>query len=145
MSAVSYIPKTSLEATIVVDGKYLGLLSIESRRRTPDKLGALIQKACEKHSSIVDIAGHLMAAGWDVTILQDSRCRKLFVCNTSRALDTRSVTWSVEDVLAAAKAMKVKLSRKAAREVLHMVFKKHDASQGINWDVISVWINELRD
>jgi hypothetical protein len=144
MSVVSYVPRTSLEAIIVSDGKYRGLLHIQSRRRSSKKLDALIQKACEKHDNIQEISEFINAAGWDAQILGDNRNRKLFVSDTSRMLDVRSTSYSVQDVISNAQdTLKVRLSVKKAREILHLMIRKHNMDQGITWDVMTFWTQEV--
>lgn len=138
--SISYVPRTNMEAIIVSDGKYRGLINIQSRRRSPEKLDALIQKACEKHDNLPEIVEYIKAAGWDVLVLKDNRHRKTFVCDTSRALDVRTISWSVQSVIDNAKdTLKVKLSVKKAREILREVIRKHDPLQGINWDTLTTW------
>lgn len=138
--SVSYVPRTNMEAIIVSDGKYRGLINIQSRRRSPEKLDALIQKACEKHDNLPEIVEYIKAAGWDVLVLKDNLHRKTFVCDTSRALDVRTISWSVQGVIDNAKdTLKVKLSVKKAREILREVIRKHDPQQGINWDTLTTW------
>ena len=138
--SISYVPRTNTEAIIVSDGKYRGLINIQSRRRSPEKLDALIQKACEKHDNLPEIVEYLKAAGWDVLVLKDNRHRKTFVCDTSRALDVRTISWSVQEVIDNARdTLKVKLSVKKAREILREVIRKHDPQQGINWDTLTTW------
>ena len=138
--SISYVPRTNMEAIIVSDGKYRGLINIQSRRRSPEKLDALIQKACEKHDNLPEIVEYIKAAGWDVLVLKDNMHRKTFVCDTSRALDVHTISWSVQDVIDNAKdTLKVKLSVKKAREILREVIRKHDPQQGINWDTLTTW------
>lgn len=142
MSIASYVPRTNMDAIIVSDGKYRGLVNIQSRRRSPEKLGALIQKACEKHDNLPEIVDFIKAAGWDVYVLRDNMHRTTYVCDTSRALDVRSISWSVQDVIDNARdTLKIKLSVKKAREILREVIRKHDASQGVNWDTLTTWTN----
>lgn len=142
--SISYVPRTNMEAIIVSDGKYRGLINIQSRRRSPEKLDALIQKACEKHDNLPEIVEYIKAAGWDVLVLKDNLHRKTFVCDTSRALDVRTISWSVQDVIDNARdTLKVKLSVKKAREILREVIRKHDPQQGINWDVMTFWTQEV--
>jgi hypothetical protein len=49
--------------------------------------------------------------------------------------------WCVEDVLCVAKDRKVKLTKKQARKILADIDHHHDASIGINWDVIDCHID----
>jgi len=59
-------------------------------------------------------------------------------------MKTITISWSTVDVLAKAEEMDVSLTEEQADEVLDMVERKHDASIGINWDVIEYWINEIK-
>lgn len=51
-----------------------------------------------------------------------------------------SVTWCVEDVLATSES----LTDHQARLVLQQLEKKHDATIGINWEVIEYTIDAMR-
>ena len=53
------------------------------------------------------------------------------------------VTWVIDDVIWRAKDRGVKLSRAEASEVMGKLYKRHDASIGINWEVIDVWIDDV--
>lgn len=48
--------------------------------------------------------------------------------------DTISITWGISDV----KEVRPDLTDKQAREVLSEAKRKHDASIGINWEVLEV-------
>lgn len=50
--------------------------------------------------------------------------------------DQISIVWGVDDVLETARTCNVKLSKDQAREVLQLLERRHDATIGINWDVI---------
>lgn len=49
--------------------------------------------------------------------------------------------WCVDDVLELAENKGITLSRDEALEVMDSVGRNHDAEIGINWDVISHWID----
>lgn len=53
--------------------------------------------------------------------------------------------WSIEDVHRGQKASRSdeELTDDEAREVLRLAEHYHDASEGINWDVLGVWIDEV--
>lgn len=55
--------------------------------------------------------------------------------------DYISIEWHIEDVLHQAKEMKVKITKKEARDVLSLLESEHDATIGINWDTIEHFIN----
>jgi hypothetical protein len=55
-------------------------------------------------------------------------------------MKTISIIWSTEDVLQQAKDMEIELSEAQADEVLEIMKHKHDATIGINWDVIACHI-----
>jgi len=55
--------------------------------------------------------------------------------------DTISVTWHIDDVQAVANDMGIEMNNDTAREILAMVKHYHDASIGINWDVIEATID----
>ena len=59
-------------------------------------------------------------------------------CSLPKAKDEDVIhnDWTTEDILTKAQDMKIKLSKDAARKILHNIDKNFDASIGINWDVI---------
>jgi len=50
--------------------------------------------------------------------------------------------WCYEDVLMLAKMRDITLNKKQACEILAEVERKHDATIGVNWDVIDCHIDE---
>ena len=50
-----------------------------------------------------------------------------------------SITWSIDDVL----SVRPNLSKEQASDVLMHLKKHHDATVGINWDVIEITADEL--
>lgn len=59
-----------------------------------------------------------------------------------QAPDIISISWCTDDVMQCAESNGKKLTTEQARAVLSYLKHKHDASQGINWDVISAVIAE---
>ena len=57
--------------------------------------------------------------------------------------DKAAVIWSIVDVYQAAADKGITLRLADAYEVLDMISDRHDASLGVNWDVISVYIDEV--
>ena len=55
------------------------------------------------------------------------------------------IRWCIEDVLQCAKDNHIKLTKKEASAVLEYLEHKHDATIGINWDVILFWIKEVKN
>lgn len=53
--------------------------------------------------------------------------------------------WSVDDVLIRAKERNIKISRSQAEEIIERIHSGHDASIGINWDVIDVYLDETEE
>jgi hypothetical protein len=51
--------------------------------------------------------------------------------------DKIALVWGVEDVIEQAKSQGKRVSKERAREVLQTILHHHDASIGVNWDVIS--------
>lgn len=51
--------------------------------------------------------------------------------------------WHIDDVFAQAKEMGRRLTVEEAEWVIEHVDSKHDATIGINWDVLSYWIDEV--
>ena len=54
---------------------------------------------------------------------------------------TICIKWGVEDVLHQAKEDGVELSEVDAENILSNIDRKHDATIGVNWDVISAHIS----
>ncbi len=54
--------------------------------------------------------------------------------------DEMSVTWCVDDV----KSIAEDLTDEECREVLRLAKEEHDATIGINWDVLEHWASEVR-
>jgi len=54
-------------------------------------------------------------------------------------------SWNVLDVLAQAENDGVELTSEEAKEILQWIDAKHDASIGINWEVISTYIDRFMD
>jgi len=55
-----------------------------------------------------------------------------------------AVSWDLQDIKDRAKEMGVKLKHVEAADILFRLLHKHDASVGINWDVIEEYIR-MRD
>lgn len=51
-----------------------------------------------------------------------------------------SIKWGIEDV----KDVAEDLTDNECREVLRLAKVNHDATVGINWDVLEVWADEVR-
>ena len=54
-----------------------------------------------------------------------------------------SVKWSWEDFQGRAQDRGIKLSKKKCQELLEQMIRKHDASIGINWDVLDCYIDNF--
>ena len=65
-----------------------------------------------------------------------------------RGFDNQHVAvaiWCEDDVLELAKEKGIKCSRKRAREIIDEVDRKHDATLGISWDTISIYLDDYLD
>ena len=58
-------------------------------------------------------------------------------------MKTIEIRWSTEDVLGKAEEMDVELTEEQADVILDNIERSHDASVGINWDVIEYHIESL--
>lgn len=58
--------------------------------------------------------------------------------------DEISISWHIDDVKQQAETDGYTLTDDEAREVLQMAYYDHDATIGINWDVLSFNINEYK-
>ena len=56
-----------------------------------------------------------------------------------------TVKWCIEDVIQSAKQRNIKLTKKEASDVLSLAEHRHDASIGINWDVLDYHIDQIVD
>lgn len=54
-----------------------------------------------------------------------------------------AIRWCLEDVLHLAKSRGIRLSKAQASEVLEAAERRHDASVGINWDVLACHIDQI--
>ena len=57
-------------------------------------------------------------------------------------MKTISIKWSTEDVLWQADNLDIELTEEQAEDILESLAECHDASIGINWDVISFYIED---
>ena len=58
--------------------------------------------------------------------------------------DKFSIVWSIDDVLYQAQNDEVSITEDEARHILNMMEKHHDASIGISWETISIYISEYK-
>lgn len=54
--------------------------------------------------------------------------------------DEIKISWHIDDV----KSIAEDLTDQECREVLNLAKHNHDATIGINWDVLEVWADEVR-
>ena len=54
-----------------------------------------------------------------------------------------TITWHTDDVFAVAKEENINITEQQAIEILQNIKHQHDASIGINWDVIRCHLNML--
>ena len=59
-----------------------------------------------------------------------------------RLKDEMHVVWNIQDIYDQAEDDGIELDSNQAQEILASLHQKHDASVGINWDVISAAIAE---
>ena len=57
-------------------------------------------------------------------------------------MKTIAIKWSTEDVLWQAEQLDLELTEYQADDILESLENRHDASIGINWDVISYYIED---
>jgi hypothetical protein len=60
--------------------------------------------------------------------------------------DQISIVWGVNDIIDRARQIHdwCDMSEEQGRYILHEMKKRHDACNGLSWDVIDVYINEAR-
>ena len=56
-------------------------------------------------------------------------------------MDSITIGWEIEDVREEARRKGQELTLDESRETLRLAKKNHDASIGINWEVLSIWID----
>ena len=57
-------------------------------------------------------------------------------------MKTIAIKWCTEDVLWQADNLDIELTEEQAEDILESLGEGHDASIGINWDVISFYIED---
>ena len=75
------------------------------------------------------------------------------VCTNYKEDDVICVVWAVDDIKFRIETLHVvlpddgydKLTEEDAKEILWRIDSKHDATIGINWDVIDFWIDEHKN
>jgi hypothetical protein len=60
-------------------------------------------------------------------------------------MKTIEIKWSTEDVLWQSEQLDLELTEEQADDILEIIEHRHDASVGINWDVISFLIENYLD
>ena len=58
-------------------------------------------------------------------------------------MKTITIKWSTNDVLSRAEDMGVEITGEQADEILQNVFDNHDATIGVNWEVIEFHIEDF--
>ena len=56
--------------------------------------------------------------------------------------DRESIGWHVSDVIDRAEQIGVELTETEARDILFTAIQRHDATVGLNWDVLDVHIEQ---
>ena len=64
-------------------------------------------------------------------------------CSEVDILDKIDLTWHVEDVLSMPEAVEASLTLEEGRSVLSAVLMKHDCDQGVSWETLRYWIQEV--
>lgn len=57
--------------------------------------------------------------------------------------ETIYIAWNIMDVLEQAKNNDIELTTQEAKDVLALQYRKHDAEQGVSWDSLDYWIDEV--
>jgi hypothetical protein len=60
-------------------------------------------------------------------------------------MKTIEIIWSTDDVMMQAEIMNIELTEEQADAILENVLHYHDASVGINWDVLDFHIEDFLD
>lgn len=58
--------------------------------------------------------------------------------------DQVAIVWTIKDIMDIAKKMNKKISKRTARLILNEIFHKHDASLGVNWNIIEIAIRDFK-
>ncbi len=60
-----------------------------------------------------------------------------------------SITWYIDDIIERDEELcdegEDRITEHQARNVLELLERKHDATQGINWGVIDYWIDQVKN
>jgi hypothetical protein len=56
--------------------------------------------------------------------------------------DEQIIIWTTADVIGAALDRGIAIGAPTARRILETAVERHDANNGINWDVLNFWIDE---
>ena len=100
----------------------------------------------------VEIEPHLdvflvkeISSGRQVAMCHNKEDAEYIVGRINRYNHERQIIsiWSVDDVQARAKERHFNIINQQALEILHSIEKNHDASIGINWDVIDCHLDDL--
>jgi hypothetical protein len=60
-------------------------------------------------------------------------------------MKTITLNWNTEDILELSKTIDIRLNELEADEILERLDRQHDASIGINWEVIRSYIYQFED
>lgn len=59
-------------------------------------------------------------------------------------MKTITITWSTEDVLTRAEELEIDITEEQADQILEKMDREHDATIGINWDVIDTYLYDIK-
>jgi len=80
----------------------------------------------------------LVAAG----LIQEDQAEAAHEALRKHWTDKIAVIWCDDDVSGRAEERDMVISQKTAHEILEGILNRHDASIGVNWDVIDVWLED---
>ena len=78
----------------------------------------------------------------DISVCLDTKAEPFMKSQNAHQYDPNrhiAIIWSIEDV----QAIREDLSDEQAMKVLHEVKRKHDCDEGVHWDTLRYWADEL--
>jgi hypothetical protein len=77
----------------------------------------------------------------DRLLYLENEVTRLLGNSEQKSADRISVVWHIDDV----KSIDDSLTDDQCRAVLGMAERKHDANEGINWQVLDIWIDYIKE
>lgn len=96
----------------------------------------------EMVESVMESFGYMPPVNEDEKAVQDEERAKIKKGIEACWVDKIAVSWSVEDILTYAEEAGHSLTKDEAYDILNGLLENHDAGIGINWNVISIAVED---